>query len=770
MIKANTRTCHFSDTLFVYYASLTNQSNACNHALKTEVNLDNSSDQSQLSKADKTPLSGMYQSDQHQFRPENKNETTQALTQQTGDLRQNPTDWLKALDSQAPRSDLATLGFPAPKIEGEPIQDKPLAKVPGDRAEPASHELVEFKTSWGQSFFVGNKIQLDITPGKYTAQKDKPLSEIARERLPQNASEADLKSYAVELKRLNLSRVAKQENGTEVAKAGETLVLPGHNKDGAVLFEDSRGTRYSYTQDGKMTLTNKDGTGYHRSYEGTGEDFRIKQQNFGPKLEDNFKVVFGKHDRIIENTKLDSPPRSLPNERAKLESLADKSLPIDKERTAFKQNMQAFEQRAKRDHLSSEEVAKTYRDLSNILSTRGDTPMTERERARLVTQTLRAIANPKSNDQGAYGTCQTAIIENRVLAEEPSKATAILSQIAKDGKFTAMDGTRVEMDATNLRAHGQSAFNIADSKNVRTYASQVLEMAIRNAYLTRSNQSSVPPEEMRLLQQDDPRQFDHRGQLVGGGGGGGGAGGGYDNAIKFEPGKQDNAQDGQLEDLSLQEPAQEQDGLRQWDYRTNPPTEMPDEKVDRSFYMSLRGYQQVTGKFSPERQVSYSPYTDDNMQQMFGKQINSEESLTQYLTQLRASSRGDLYAFVHVAGDAPVLSFPGQDGGSSGGGSSGRRSGGVDGDITDKGSGTKGERTNSDGTDKTVLENSDKMTPQKAPEQPAKQLPSHALNIIDYDPKTGLVKLDNQWGNSADKLQKPVHVSELYKSMVMVRK
>jgi len=734
--------------------------------------LDNSSDQSQLSKADKAPLSGMSQGDQNQFRPQNKSETNQALTQQTGDLRQNPTDWQKALDSQTPRSDLATLGFPATKIEGEPIKDKPLAKVPGDSLEPARHELVEFKTSWGQSFFVGNKIQLDIKPGKYTADQDKPLSEIARERLPQNASEADLKSYAVELKRLNLGRVAKQENGTEVAKAGETLVLPGHNKDGAVLFEDSRGTRYSYTQDGKMTLTNKDGTGYHSSYEGTGEDFRIKQQNFGPKLEDNFKVVFGKHDRIIENTKLDSPPRSLPNERAKLESLADKSLPIDKERIAFKQNMQVFEQRAKRDHLSSEEVAKTYRDLSNILNTRGDTPMTERERARLATQTLRAIANPKSNDQGAYGTCQTAIIENRVLAEEPSKATAILSQIAKDGKFTAMDGTRVEMDATNLRAHGQSAFNIADGKNVRTYASQVLEMAIRNAYLTRSNQSSVPPEEMRLLQQDDPRQFDYRGQQVSDfGGGGGGASGGYDNAIRFEPGKQDNAQDDQLEDLSLQEPAQEQDGLRQWDYRTNPPTEMPDEKVDRGFYMSLRGYQQVTGKFSPERQVSYSPMTDENLQQMFGKQINSEESLTQYLTQLRASSRGDLYAFVHVAGDAPVLSYPGQGGGSSGGGSSGgRSSGGGDRNSADTGSGTNSARTNSDGTDKTVLENSDKITPPKTPEQTAKKLPSHVLNIIDYDPKTGLVKLDNQWGNSADKIQKPVHVSELYKSMVMLRK
>lgn len=721
-----------------------------------------SRDQIQQDESDKKPLSNDSQGDQNRQSHDGQSESTQSFKPESFDIRQVFADWQKLLENQIPRLDISRFGFPTTRIDRE----SPRTTDRTDRnasLEPVSYERIQSMTAFGQQFAAGNKIQLDVNPGKYKAEQEKPLLEIARERLPQNATEAQIKSYADEVKLLNLTRVSTRANGTEIAKAGETLVLPGHNRDGAILFEDSRGTRYSYTQDGKMTLTNKDGTGYTRSSQGSGDNLRVTQENFGPKLEDNFKVVFGNHDRIIESTRLEKPPRALATERANLESIAERTLTIDRERVAFRQNMQAFEERAKRDHLSSDEVAKTYRDLADILNTRGDTPMTERERARLVTQTLRAIANPKANDQGAYGTCQTAVIENRVLAEEPSKATAILSQIAKEGKFTAMDGTRVEMDATNLRAHGQSAFNAPDGSNVRTYASQVLEMAIRGAFITRFNQLSVPPQEIRLVQQEDPRQFDIAGQLLidfdktGGGNGGGGIG------ASKEAREKDYTATRPKDDQPDSAPTltNSSDGLRQLDYRTNPPTEVSVFSTSTSLDMSLRAYQQVTGKFSPDRQVYYSPTANEGMRQIHGTHVNSEESLRQYLTDLRSRSKGDLYAFISLPGEAPILHDYGPSGKGGGGGGS---AGGFDviksgGDKND--SGSLGGRSERSTTQSARAVQSEKDV------NPTSDSPFHALNVIDYDPTTGMVQLDNQWGNSADRIRRPVHISDLYRSMTL---
>jgi hypothetical protein len=42
-------------------------------------------------------------------------------------------------------------------------------------------------------------------------------------------------------------------------------------------------------------------------------------------------------------------------------------------------------------------------------------------------------AEPTSNDQGKYSTCQITTIENRLYAKEPSTVTDILSQVAREG-------------------------------------------------------------------------------------------------------------------------------------------------------------------------------------------------------------------------------------------------------------------------------------------------------------------------------------------------
>ena len=38
----------------------------------------------------------------------------------------------------------------------------------------------------------------------------------------------------------------------------------------------------------------------------------------------------------------------------------------------------------------------------------------------------------------------------------------------------------------------------------------------------------------------------------------------------------------------------------------------------------------------------------------------------------------------------------------------------------------------------------------------------HVVNIVDYDPKTRLVKIDGQWGNSRDFINKPMTIEQAY--------
>lgn len=85
-------------------------------------------------------------------------------------------------------------------------------------------------------------------------------------------------------------------------------------------------------------------------------------------------------------------------------------LPNESEK--LKRDMQTFEARAKRDGISSEEVARTCRDLAHVLELKGNVPLSQRERVRLVNGAMANAAEPTSNDQGKYSTCQITTIES----------------------------------------------------------------------------------------------------------------------------------------------------------------------------------------------------------------------------------------------------------------------------------------------------------------------------------------------------------------------
>ncbi len=503
--------------------------------------------------------------------------------------------------------DLPNVDLPADKPAGLP------EVLPGSQKVAESVSEISFRTAHGTSVIAGSRIPLEIAPSTVVAVGEESLRTIARSKMPTDSPDILVDAYVKEIAKIN--NLALNAESDYATKPGDNLILPGHDKSGSLIFNDSRGSRYVYDSTGALTLTYKDGTGYRGKGVGAGAGYKFTAQHFGPRAQDNFKVVTNADGVILENTRVDQPAGTVAREKENLIRFADKNIVLAKERAEFTAHMVDFEKRATRDGLSSDEVAKTYRDLSSILGTRGKEPLTERERVRLVNGALRAISDPKSNDQGAYNTCQTAVFENRMYAQEPSKVTAILAQIAREGKFVTVTGTRVEMDAINLRAHGQAALNDAKGSNSRTYTSQVFEMAARNVFLAGWNERSIPPGDRRLLQEEDNR--------------------------KFVPGKP---------------PESAEDFLREYDFRFTPPKNVS-ASSDTSVSMMVTLDRQLTGRNRPEQLVSFTTKEDLANTKLYGRQIATEESLREHLTRLKQGSKGDVYAVIRMQGNSDLLTL-----------------------------------------------------------------------------------------------------------------
>lgn len=342
-------------------------------------------------------------------------------------------------------------------------------------------------------------VKLDVQPAKYVSPGGEKISDIARRHLGPQATANDVDAYVRELVIANFDNFPGDEEFR--TSKGQTINLLGHKPDGSVIYKDWRGMTLTIdAADNSATFRYPDSSGHTVT---PGADDTYTKKYFGPKPEDNYTVVIGENDLVLKNDRVDPGHRDagdLSVERSRLASAADQTIMLRKENVEFHADMKQFEDRAKQAGLSDKEVAQTFAEVSRILELKGNAPLTDRERVRLALGIMRGAAEPTSNDQGDYNTCQVTVVENRLYMTQPSAVARTLADIASRGQFVAADGTLVKMDAIDLRAHGQSALNAPRGTWVRTYASQVYQLAAINAYHTYTNESKVPPGEVRYRQ------------------------------------------------------------------------------------------------------------------------------------------------------------------------------------------------------------------------------------------------------------------------------
>jgi hypothetical protein len=285
-----------------------------------------------------------------------------------------------------------------------------------------------------------------------------------------------------------------------------------------------------------------------------------------------------------------------------------------KEAKRYRENLDRFEQRARDQSVSTQEVAETYRQLDRLLIPGGFLP--EKSRLMLAKQVLQHAAEPTNINNGQHKTCNVTTVEARLYTKYPSVAAKLVADIAVTGQYSASDGTKVAPPANSLKPDDESKWeDPLDGK--RNYASHVFQVTAVNVHWQRQR---VTPD----------------GRLVPAG------------SIQYE---------------QLPSRVSPDTGERLMDYSTNPPSELHNSKgeVLRQPYMRTRDVvsvsNQITGK--NEKNVlmenRYKPDTGGNT-----LTFSSEKDLRDQLAELKKEGEFPIVFTVHT-GNKPFSS----DGGGS---------------------------------------------------------------------------------------------------------
>jgi hypothetical protein len=150
--------------------------------------------------------------------------------------------------------------------------------------------------------------------------------------------------------------------------------------------------------------------------------------------------------------------------------------------STFSKNMETFEQRAKRDHLSDSEIQATYQSVDKLLSAPFGSVYVK-DRNRLAQQVMELAANPMKAKNGFNDTCGPSALETVVYMTQPSVAADLITQSALTGKYHAQNGTTIPVDLTPTHESDNP------TTYTRGYASQIFQAASLNLGLRNQGSS-----------------------------------------------------------------------------------------------------------------------------------------------------------------------------------------------------------------------------------------------------------------------------------------
>jgi hypothetical protein len=271
-------------------------------------------------------------------------------------------------------------------------------------------------------------------------------------------------------------------------------------KSGTTTRVEGKGTagekQTTSLENGTVEVVSKDGKNYQRNPDGS-------EHHWGKENYDKPAYDYKNDERLNQAKEV-------------LKKAVDGRIPPDKQ-ADFQKDMTAFETRAQKDHLSPQEVAKTYEQMSRMLNASDDKAVVSgRDRALLAEGLMHQAADPDDTKQGSHNTCGVTTAAYETLMRNPSKAAEMAATTTLTGQWTASDGKVIKIDKQSLTPGAEEkVYPPADGE--RSYATQVLNLVMANDALQRR----VPPESyvQRAPDRSNPddtgeRRLDASGQVI----------------------------------------------------------------------------------------------------------------------------------------------------------------------------------------------------------------------------------------------------------------
>lgn len=192
------------------------------------------------------------------------------------------------------------------------------------------------------------------------------------------------------------------------------------------------------------------------------------EKKYGKKLTDDINNSLSEGDAASANKMIYG---------AQLQEYAARHMP-ESQRQAFMDNMNEFMNRAVRDHVSDKEVADTLGQMLRI-GNASDAKVTGEQQIWLTQQIMHNAAHPDQIDQGGHKTCNVTDVEMLTYTRNPSKAAAMVADVALTGEFTASDGKKIIIPPQNLVPDAEARTNPPQDGR-RSFASQIFQATTLN--------------------------------------------------------------------------------------------------------------------------------------------------------------------------------------------------------------------------------------------------------------------------------------------------
>jgi hypothetical protein len=254
-----------------------------------------------------------------------------------------------------------------------------------------------------------------------------------------------------------------------------------YNKDdGSTTRTDATGTKTTQWSDGTKKVEHADKTGYQTRSDGS-------EHHFGPQGKDIFDKPgedLSKNKHVVDARK--AMDDALDHHEPKLSA---------EEKKDFHEKETAFENRAKAEHMSSEEVAKTYEQVTKLLSAKTGKVGDPNLRAQLAEEIMTHAAKPETVKQGAHETCNVTTVAERTYSRTPSKMAEMVATTALTGEWKAADGKVIKIDSNSLKPGAEESeprYDAGHPKDPdhRSFANQIANNVMVNDATQRRN----PPE------------------------------------------------------------------------------------------------------------------------------------------------------------------------------------------------------------------------------------------------------------------------------------